>query len=125
MIRHTPLRHSRVCAWVRYALSLCPRYVPPLNHGREIRRSRWFRRGWTLQELLAPRKVVFYAVDWSVLGTRATLARARQCGDGHCHAVPGPRAWGRRRANPQLGAQPLRPRARGLGRRAHGLAGAA
>ncbi|KAF2254238.1 HET-domain-containing protein [Trematosphaeria pertusa] len=47
----------------------------PLTHTREIRRSRWFRRGWTLQELLAPGRVVFYAADWSPLGTRATLAR--------------------------------------------------
>ncbi|KAH0422185.1 hypothetical protein CcaCcLH18_12966 [Colletotrichum camelliae] len=30
----------------------------------EISRSRWFTRGWTLQELLAPREVLFYAADW-------------------------------------------------------------
>lgn len=47
----------------------------PLTGTREIRRSRWFRRGWTLQELLAPRQVNFYAADWSKLGTRTTLAR--------------------------------------------------
>lgn len=26
----------------------------------EFRRSRWFTRGWTLQELLAPRKLIFF-----------------------------------------------------------------
>lgn len=28
----------------------------------------WFRRGWTLQELLAPRHCVFFAADWHVIG---------------------------------------------------------
>ncbi|KAI6098047.1 hypothetical protein EDD16DRAFT_578522 [Pisolithus croceorrhizus] len=28
--------------------------------------SEWFRRGWTLQELLAPRNVVFYTENWSL-----------------------------------------------------------
>ncbi|KAF6796366.1 het domain protein [Colletotrichum sojae] len=32
-----------------------------------FRRSRWFTRGWTLQELVAPRIVMFYAKDWSYL----------------------------------------------------------
>jgi hypothetical protein len=35
--------------------------------------SRWFRRGWTLQELLAPRDLVFYASDWSKIGSRADM----------------------------------------------------
>jgi Heterokaryon incompatibility protein (HET) len=33
--------------------------------------SRWFTRGWTLQELIAARKVRFYANDWSLLGTKS------------------------------------------------------
>jgi hypothetical protein len=36
--------------------------------------SRWFERGWTLQELLAPAYLVFFASDWSVIGTRAELS---------------------------------------------------
>ncbi|KAI0669586.1 heterokaryon incompatibility protein-domain-containing protein [Trametes maxima] len=39
-----------------------------------FRESRWFTRGWTLQELIAPRSLVFLAEDWSVLGTKAGLA---------------------------------------------------
>jgi (2Fe-2S) ferredoxin len=35
--------------------------------------SRWFTRGWTLQELLAPRHVEFYSNDWSLLGTKKSL----------------------------------------------------
>lgn len=32
--------------------------------------SRWFTRGWTLQELIAPRRSIFYASDWSRIGTK-------------------------------------------------------
>lgn len=35
---------------------------------RLIRDSRWITRGWTLQELLAPRSVSFYSKDWSFIG---------------------------------------------------------
>ncbi|CAI4214683.1 unnamed protein product [Parascedosporium putredinis] len=35
--------------------------------------SRWFRRGWTLQELLAPRLVEFYDHRWTEIGTKASL----------------------------------------------------
>ncbi|KAL8699616.1 MAG: hypothetical protein Q9201_005910, partial [Fulgogasparrea decipioides] len=36
-------------------------------------KSRWFRRGWTLQELLAPENVVFYDEYWEELGTKCSL----------------------------------------------------
>ncbi|RBA21246.1 hypothetical protein FPRO05_07560 [Fusarium proliferatum] len=36
----------------------------------QLRRSRWFTRGWTLQELIAPRRLVFYAADWSSIGSK-------------------------------------------------------
>ncbi|KAF9456250.1 heterokaryon incompatibility protein-domain-containing protein [Collybia nuda] len=35
--------------------------------------SLWFSRGWTLQELIAPRRVVFYGMNWIDIGTKATL----------------------------------------------------
>jgi hypothetical protein len=35
-----------------------------------FRNSRWFTRGWTLQELIAPWSVEFYAADWSEIGTK-------------------------------------------------------
>ncbi|GAW19427.1 hypothetical protein ANO14919_089140 [Xylariales sp. No.14919] len=38
-------------------------------------KSRWFTRGWTLQELLAPEKVVFLNGHWKALGDRAHLAQ--------------------------------------------------
>jgi hypothetical protein len=36
--------------------------------------SRWFTRGWTLQELLAPKVVIFYDRDWIALGKRSEHA---------------------------------------------------
>ncbi len=38
-----------------------------------LRRSRWFTRGWTLQELIAPKAVHFYARDRSFLGHKDRL----------------------------------------------------
>ncbi|RII15154.1 hypothetical protein CUC08_Gglean003621 [Alternaria sp. MG1] len=37
--------------------------------------SRWFTRGWTLQELLAPEDVTFYNSKWVYLGTKTEHAR--------------------------------------------------
>jgi hypothetical protein len=39
-------------------------------------RSWWFTRGWTLQELIAPRLVSFYGDDWTFLGTKSQLRMA-------------------------------------------------
>ncbi|KAJ3541503.1 hypothetical protein NM208_g4581 [Fusarium decemcellulare] len=36
--------------------------------------SKWFTRGWTLQELLAPRDLLFYDTDWNFLGSKRELA---------------------------------------------------
>ncbi|KAF4458650.1 P-loop containing nucleoside triphosphate hydrolase [Fusarium albosuccineum] len=62
-------------ASVRYAyLSDIPTFKP-LSYAEQFRQSRWFKRGWTLQELLAPEQVEFYAADWSLIGTKASLVR--------------------------------------------------
>lgn len=44
--------------------------------GGSFENSRWFTRGWTLQELVAPSRLVFYATDWSRIATRHELAMA-------------------------------------------------
>lgn len=36
--------------------------------------SKWFTRGWTLQELLAPKKMFFYDQSWNYVGTREDLS---------------------------------------------------
>ncbi|KAI0129457.1 heterokaryon incompatibility protein-domain-containing protein [Xylariales sp. AK1849] len=37
-------------------------------------RPLWFTRGWTLQELIAPLKVVFYSSSWIEIGTKQSMA---------------------------------------------------
>lgn len=39
-----------------------------------IMESEWFTRGWTLQELLAPKHMTFYDQGWKPIGTRDELA---------------------------------------------------
>ncbi|KAK0644003.1 heterokaryon incompatibility protein-domain-containing protein [Cercophora newfieldiana] len=39
-----------------------------------VSKSRWFTRGWTLQELLAPKELIFYSQDWQPLGTKDDFA---------------------------------------------------
>ncbi|PWY73415.1 HET-domain-containing protein, partial [Aspergillus eucalypticola CBS 122712] len=39
----------------------------------EFSGSRWFKRGWTLQELLAPRNVQFYNATWTLLGSKTDM----------------------------------------------------
>ncbi|OTA95624.1 hypothetical protein M434DRAFT_28748 [Hypoxylon sp. CO27-5] len=56
-------RGSRIC----YAyLADVPRHP--------FRKSKWFRRGWTLQELIAPHRLVFYSNSWVKIGDRSDLA---------------------------------------------------
>jgi hypothetical protein len=51
--------------------SVFSRAVGPKGELREdIKKSRWFTRGWTLQELLAPRRLYFFSANWNLLGTR-------------------------------------------------------
>jgi len=44
----------------------------------QFARSRWFSRGWTLQELIAPRIVEFYNQSWKIVGTKASLEAVLQ-----------------------------------------------
>ncbi|KAH8811438.1 heterokaryon incompatibility protein-domain-containing protein, partial [Xylogone sp. PMI_703] len=41
----------------------------------QFRDSRWFTRGWTLQELLAPAELIFYSGDWVRIGSKAELSK--------------------------------------------------
>ncbi|KAI1208265.1 HET-domain-containing protein [Annulohypoxylon truncatum] len=46
----------------------------PEIQNRQFRQSKWFRRGWTLQELIAPPRLVFYCSSWTRIGDRSGLA---------------------------------------------------
>ncbi|KAI8947832.1 HET-domain-containing protein [Xylaria longipes] len=73
-------------AWYRDSV-VCYAYLADVDLGAIVRvgqglsvnpgpfqESRWFTRGWTLQELLAPKKVVFFDRMWRVFGDRKDLA---------------------------------------------------
>ncbi|KAI1798252.1 heterokaryon incompatibility protein-domain-containing protein [Ganoderma leucocontextum] len=47
---------------------------PPTSQA--FSKSKWFTRGWTLQELAAPTYVVFLTSSWRIIGTRQSLASA-------------------------------------------------
>ncbi|KAL7943747.1 hypothetical protein V8C42DRAFT_358978 [Trichoderma barbatum] len=48
----------------------------PTQKGSKFGASRWFRRGWTLQELLAPKHLRFYNSNWKHIGTKGTMCTA-------------------------------------------------
>lgn len=67
-------RQARVCY---VYLSDVPHYRDVSQHqvqGSSFRRSQWFTRGWTLQELLAPEYLVFFDFAWQEIGTKSCLA---------------------------------------------------
>lgn len=52
----------------------CIAYLEDVGHGQEVfHDSRWFERGWTLQELIAPRRVKFYDYRWDFIGEKQDL----------------------------------------------------
>lgn len=68
-------------AWYRNAW-VCYAYLHDVRSDEDasttcatFRYSDWFRRGWTLQELLAPKRLFFFATDWTVIGSKVGLAQ--------------------------------------------------
>lgn len=65
--------------WYRLAVE-CYVYLPDVSwEGNEaskaqFRESVWFQRGWTLQELLAPREARFYDREWKFIDTKTHLS---------------------------------------------------
>jgi hypothetical protein len=47
--------------------------MDPELPGSAFQDSVWFKRGWTLQELLAPAMVLFFNRDWIEIGTKSSL----------------------------------------------------
>jgi hypothetical protein len=46
----------------------------PRAEGSRFRKSEWFNRGWTLQELIAPTHVAFFDAKWKKIDNKASLA---------------------------------------------------
>lgn len=58
----------------------CIVYLGDLDHAEDaqlthsqLRRCRWMQRSWTLQELIAPKAVLFYNNQWVQIGTKESL----------------------------------------------------
>ncbi|KAN0102226.1 HET domain containing protein [Hyaloscypha variabilis] len=62
-------KSAKIC--YAYLADVKPLLRTRLSPLAQFERSRWFTRGWTLQELIAPAKVEFFAGDWSRFGTKA------------------------------------------------------
>ncbi|KAK0616169.1 hypothetical protein B0T14DRAFT_522653 [Immersiella caudata] len=61
--------------WYRKS-TLCFAYLSDVisdDPSHTLEHSRWFTRGWTLQELIAPSIIVFLDQSWQEIGTKATL----------------------------------------------------
>jgi hypothetical protein len=57
----------------------CYAYLPDvsiegfISKDQSFQKSRWFTRGWTLQELIAPSDVLFYSEEWKLIGAKSNL----------------------------------------------------
>ncbi|KAH8890725.1 HET-domain-containing protein, partial [Thozetella sp. PMI_491] len=58
-------RGAKVCL---VYLADVPSDEDPGDENSRFRSSRWFTRGWTLQEMLAPPLLIFYTGDWVLIG---------------------------------------------------------
>ena len=76
---------NSMCSWYRNS-SRCIVYLEdvttngidainqPSQFGSQFEHSRWFTRGWTLQELLAPEELTFWNRHWGFIGKRSELS---------------------------------------------------
>jgi hypothetical protein len=76
-------RNSTVCYTYLADVEISPNHAADLNFNGEeewkgweysFRRSRWFKRGWTLQELIAPSTVQFNDKDWTFFASKDLIA---------------------------------------------------
>ncbi|KAB8221756.1 ankyrin repeat-containing domain protein [Aspergillus novoparasiticus] len=53
--------------------SICYAYLADIVFKKDIGNSRWFTRGWTLQELIAPQHIIFLNKYWEPIRTKESL----------------------------------------------------
>lgn len=58
--------------WYQMA-AVCYAYLEDVHDLRQLAESRYWTRAWTLQELIAPKNMEFYNMNWAPLGTKAKL----------------------------------------------------
>ncbi|UPK90226.1 hypothetical protein LCI18_001161 [Fusarium solani-melongenae] len=61
--------------WYKMA-EICYAYLHDATGEQDYLSSEWFDRGWTLQELIAPNTVEFYANNWTKFGCRSQMSKA-------------------------------------------------
>ncbi|KAK1829723.1 beta transducin [Podospora conica] len=57
-----------------HSARVCFAYLSDVKSPEELASSRWFKRGWTLQELIAPREVEILDSQWQLMGDRTGMA---------------------------------------------------
>ena len=74
-------RDAAVCYVYLSDMKRCELYQEVTEDGLDVNKNlqilqacRWFTRGWTLQELLAPRDVEFYDQGWESIGTKKSMS---------------------------------------------------
>jgi hypothetical protein len=65
-------QRSKVC--YAYLADVPDLTLDGLSDGLSFTSSRWFTRGWTLQELIAPQNLVFFSHNWHDIGTKKSLS---------------------------------------------------
>jgi hypothetical protein len=58
--------------WYHEAV-ICYVFLEVIQYVEKLADARWFTRGWTLQELIAPKRLKFYDLQWRAIDTREGL----------------------------------------------------
>ncbi|KAG8816803.1 hypothetical protein FRC17_000176, partial [Serendipita sp. 399] len=67
-------------AWYRDS-RICIVHLSETANQAQMRLDPWFTRGWTLQELLAPRKLAFYSSEWKQITRSDSIKRGKTSND--------------------------------------------
>ncbi|KAI0547174.1 heterokaryon incompatibility protein-domain-containing protein [Xylaria curta] len=67
------------CKCFAYLSDFGPSKPGSSNPSKQLSSSRWFTRGWTLQELIAPKRLEFYDSSWIFYGSKASLCAYIAC----------------------------------------------
>jgi hypothetical protein len=59
-------------SWYKSSL-VCYAYLADIQDVMDLDKSRWFTRGWTLQELIAPRHLILFDSMWREIGSKQSL----------------------------------------------------